>query len=74
MAGEATMSGRETATYIESMLLELRAMSDNRKFEVLTYLLEMALIEATDLSHGIHLKQQELEEEVPDPAAKWYSA
>lgn len=42
----------ETADYIQSMLLELRAMSRRADLDFLTYALEIALIEASDLAAG----------------------
>ncbi|MEM7301205.1 MAG: hypothetical protein AAF468_08990 [Pseudomonadota bacterium] len=55
MITEAHPSPRGTASYITAMLGELRTMSEKENFGVLTYLIEMALIEATDLAHGINM-------------------
>lgn len=41
-----------TASYIESMLAEMRTLSQNVDSDFLTYLLEMAMIEASDIASG----------------------
>jgi len=41
-----------TAHYIETMLMELRTMSQGINTDMLTYLLEMAMVEASDVASG----------------------
>ncbi|MDD9909986.1 MAG: hypothetical protein OXR62_09870 [Ahrensia sp.] len=45
-------SPRQTANYIEEMLVELGSMSRAANTPVLTYLLEMAEAEAADIASG----------------------
>lgn len=42
----------QTADYIQTMLLELRALAQRADLDFLTYALEIALIEASDLAAG----------------------
>jgi hypothetical protein len=42
----------ETLDYIQSMLGQLRLMADGERCGMLTYLIEMAYVEAGDVIHG----------------------
>ena len=42
----------QTFAYIEHMLIELRLMSEKQDAPVLAYLIEMAIIEAKDVSNA----------------------
>lgn len=43
---------REALDYMQSMLGQLRAMAEAERFDMLTYLIEMAYIEAIDIMRG----------------------
>lgn len=42
----------ERLRYIQAMLGELRVMADAERFDMVTYLIEMAYIEASDIARG----------------------
>ncbi|MEM1377653.1 MAG: hypothetical protein AAGG69_09710 [Pseudomonadota bacterium] len=42
----------ERLRYIQAMLGEMRVMADAERFDMLTYLIEMAYIEASDIARG----------------------
>jgi len=42
----------ETLDYLQSMLGQLRAMAEAERCDMLTYLIEMAYIEASDIIRG----------------------
>lgn len=52
MASQSGDTTCATAHYIETMLMEMRTMSQAHKCDMLTYLLEMAMIEASDIASG----------------------
>lgn len=49
---ELTSRPRETVTYIEAMLSELGTLSRKAQTPMLTYLIEMATAEASDVASG----------------------
>ncbi len=66
-----------TAHYIESMLMELRTMSQSNNCDMLTYLLEMAMIEASDIASGktsVGRREILVTEEVSKPNAEELAA
>ncbi len=52
MASQSGDTTCATAHYIETMLMEMRTMSMSNNCDMLTYLLEMAMIEASDIAAG----------------------
>ena len=42
----------ETLDYLCSMLAQLRAMAEAERYDMLTYLIEMAYVEASDILRG----------------------
>ncbi len=52
MASLSPNSRAATASYIETMLSELRSMSQGMDADFLGYLIEMAMIEASDIASG----------------------
>lgn len=49
-----SMNRRRTDTldYIQSMLGQLRVMAEAERYDMLTYLIEIAYVEASDMLHG----------------------
>jgi len=52
MGSQFETSPAATAVYIERMLAEMRSMSQGMNADFLAYLIEMAMIEAADISSG----------------------
>jgi len=42
----------ERLRYIQSMLGEMRTMAEAERYDMLTYLIEMAYVEASDIARG----------------------
>lgn len=55
MNNQAEMAPNQTFAYLQHILTELRLLSEKEGAPVLAYLIEMAIIEARDLSEGIHV-------------------
>jgi RNA polymerase-interacting CarD/CdnL/TRCF family regulator len=55
MKKQMNMAPNQTFAYLQHMLTELRILSEKEGAPVLAYLIEMAIIEANDLSDGIHV-------------------
>lgn len=64
MTAQGSQARREQAAYIESMLIELRSMSLDLRAPVLAYFLEMAMMEAHEMAHGIHIDSEAKEDPV----------
>lgn len=47
-----TRQRAETLEYLQSMLSQLRAMAEAERCDMLTYLIEMAYVEARDVIRG----------------------
>jgi glutamate mutase epsilon subunit len=52
--GQPRTGKEETLQYIQEMLEQLGAMARAEKCDMLAYLIEMACIEASDMTHGEH--------------------
>lgn len=52
MATQNSRTQSEKLQYIRSMLGQLRAMAEAERYDMLSYLVEMAYIEATDIMSG----------------------
>jgi hypothetical protein len=42
----------ETLDYLQSMLGQLRGLAESERYDMLTYLIDMAYVEATDIIRG----------------------
>ncbi|MEN0000593.1 MAG: hypothetical protein AAF940_06890 [Pseudomonadota bacterium] len=52
LAKEIKQKRAERLRYIQSMLGELRQMAEAERLDMLTYLIEMAYVEASDIARG----------------------
>lgn len=43
----------ETLEYLQSMLAEMRKLAEREQLEFLTYLIDLAYVEAVDLARGV---------------------
>lgn len=61
MNDERSIETTELVDYVESMLLELRRMTlDREELSFLTYLLELAMIEACDVSSKLRVEETKI--------------
>ncbi len=56
MARQLSTNKTQTFAYIQSMLTEMRMLSETEDAPMLAYLIEMAIIEADDLVEGVHVE------------------
>lgn len=62
----------ETLDYLQSMLGQLRAMAEAERCDMLTYLIEMAYIEASDIIRGerpVNVKQAKVQQAIRKDAS-----